>query len=130
MGTTALAAPGVASASDTPASIERLRVSCVGTTITADQPPPGGPVVANGLIDFVERRVLGFGVGSQPIVVLTASDISFGSSPQEGARLGNIVEGSIDRQTGSTRIVVRAPQDPSGVVIELRLGCEFEQPVS
>ncbi len=127
IGTAAFAVPPV---SESSAPAERLRVSCTGTMMTAGQPPPGGPIIANGLIDFAGQRVSGFGVGSQPIVVLTASHIAFGTSPSEGARRGNIVEGSIDRRTGETRVLVRSPQDPSKVRIEETLDCEFEPPVS
>jgi hypothetical protein len=126
----ALAAQPALPGSDAPSPIERLRLTCTGAMIAEGQPLPGSRIMADGLIDFVGRRVQGFGVGSQPIIVLTASDIDFGSSPQgEGAR-GNIVEGSIKRQTGATRIVVRSPQDSSSVLIELTLACEFERPVS
>ena len=125
----ALAAQPALPESDAPKPIERLRLSCTGAMIAEGQPLPGSRIVADGLIDFVGQRVQGFGVGSQPIIVLTASDIDFGSSPPEGAR-GDIVEGSIKRQTGTTRIVVRSPQDLSNVLIEMTLACEFERPVS
>lgn len=108
----------------------RLRVSCTGTMITADQPPPGGSILANGVIDFAARRVRGFGVGRHPITVLTASSIAFGSSPPDAAWHGNIIEGLIDRRTGKTRILVRSPKDASHVRIELALNCEFMRPVS
>ena len=129
IGTVAVAAPPGLSDSDVPKPSERLRVTCIGTTITADQPPPGSAVTADGLIDFAARRVRGFGVGTQPIVVLTASDIGFGSAPPEGTA-GYIVEGSIDRRSGGTRVLVRGQQRPAEVLIELRLDCKFEQPVS
>ena len=38
----------------------------------------GGQIMADALIDFGKRRVSGFSVGSQPIVVLTTSVIGFG----------------------------------------------------
>lgn len=129
IGTVALAAQPVLSESDVSKLGERLRLTCIGTTIIGDQPQPGSPIMANGLIDFAGRRVNGFGVGSQPILVLTASDIGFGSTPQQGAT-GYVVEGSIDRRSGGTHVRVRKRQDPSEVLIELRLDCEFEQPVS
>jgi hypothetical protein len=108
----------------------RLRVTCTGTMITAGQPPPGGPILANGMIDFATRRVRGFGVGHQPITALTAASIAFGSSPPDAAWHGNIIEGLIDRQSGRTHVLVRSPKDPSEVRIELALSCEFERPVS
>jgi hypothetical protein len=129
IGTMALAAAPGLPEGDARESAARLRLNCTGTMITADQPAPGGQVVADGLIDFAERRVRGFSVGSQPIVLLTASVIDFGSAPPAGT-IGNIVEGSIDRQTGHTRIRVSSPRQPSEAKIELSLACEFEQPVS
>jgi hypothetical protein len=129
IGTAAFAAPP-GFESSTPGPSERLRANCTGTMITADQPPPGGPIMANGLIDFAGQRVRGFGVGSQPIVVLTASHITFGSSPPDAAWHGNIIEGTINRQTGETRVLVRSPHDPARVRIEVALHCEFERPVS
>jgi hypothetical protein len=129
IGTAALAAQPALSESDVSKLGERLHLRCIGTTITGDQPPPGNPVMADGLIDFAARRVSGFGVGSHPILVLTASDIGFGSTPPEGAP-GYVVEGSIDRRSGGTHVRVRKQQEPAEVLIELRLDCEVEQPVS
>ncbi len=129
IGTVALAGPAILPESDVPKPDGRLRLTCVGTMITGDQPPPGGTVVADGLIDFAARRISGFGVGSQPILVLTASDISFGSTPPQGA-VGPIVEGSIDRRSGGTHIRVREQRQPGKILIELRLDCEFERSVS
>jgi len=129
IGPVAIAAQPPLSESDVSKLGDRLRLTCVGTTMTGDQPPPGSPVIADGLIDFAARRVSGFGVGSQPILVLTASDIGFGSAPQQGAA-GYIVEGSIDRRSGGTHVRVSKQQEPAEVLIELRLDCEFEQPIS
>jgi hypothetical protein len=129
VGTTAFAASTAISETGASEPIERLRITCVGTMATAGVPPPGSSIVADGLIDFVDKRVRGFGVGSQPIEVVTISEIDFGSSPPGEGR-GNIVSGSIDRQSGNTRIVVRSALDPSDIRIEMRLDCDFERPVS
>jgi hypothetical protein len=107
-----------------------LRLSCIGAMHTKDIPPPGSRVMADGLIDFAGRRVQGFGLGGQPILVLTASNVRFGSSPQVDPAGGNIVEGWIDRASGRTRIIVRSPRTPSDIEIEMTLDCKFEEPVS
>jgi hypothetical protein len=107
-----------------------LRLSCIGVMHTKDIPPPGSQVMADGLIDFAGRRVQGFGLGGQPILVLTASNVRFGSPPQADQTGGDIVEGWIDRESGRTRIVVRAPRSPSEIQIEMTLDCKFEEPVS
>lgn len=130
MATTALAAPVDLAESRAPQSNERLRLACLGTMITADQPAPGGKIMANGWLDLAKRRVSGFGVGSQPIVLQSAARISFGSAPPADELRGHIIEGSIDRLSGSTRVLVRSRHDPSKIVIELKLDCEFEEPVS
>jgi len=130
IGTAGLAAAPLSTAADKPVPAEQLRVTCTGTLLGMDQPAPGSRVMANGLIDFTGQRVRGFGIASQPIVVLTASEVDFGSLPSEGAERGNIVRGSINRTTGETHIVVRTLHDPSVVRIELSLDCEFEPPVS
>ncbi len=129
VGTMAFAASTAISETGASEPIERLRATCVGTMATAGVPPPGSSIMADGLIDFVEKRVHGFGVGSQPIEVVTIAEIDFGSSPSGGGR-GSIVKGSIDRRSGNTRIVVRSAQDPSDIRIEMRLDCDFERPVS
>ncbi len=120
----ALTAVGVVS------PVEQQRLTCVGTLMTKDIPPPGSHVMADGLIDFARRRVEGFGLGGQPIIVLTASDVRFGSPAPEDPGQSNVVEGWIDRQSGSTRIVVRSQRDPSEVQIEFTLDCEFDRPNS
>ena len=129
IGTAAFAAP-IPKESEAPAQSERLRATCTGTLLTADMPPPGSRIMADGTLDLVGRRVDGFGLSSQPIVVLTAAEIDFGSSPPADARFGMIVEGSIDRRTGATSIVVRGMKDPSDVRIKMTLDCRFEQPLS
>lgn len=98
--------------------------------LTADQPALGTEIIANGLIDYDQPSVRGFGVSRQPIVVLTASTIRFGSAPPDTAWHGNIVEGDIDRTTGAAQIVVRSPQRSSEVLIALDLTCEFSPLIS
>jgi hypothetical protein len=128
IGTAAWAAPPALARSDAGNSLGRVRVTCAGTMVAAGQSSPG-PIVSAGLIDFGARMVRGFGMGSQPILVLTAAEIDFGSAPPAGSA-GTIVEGSIDRRSGVTRIVLRSSREPEKLLIESRLECEFEQPVS
>jgi len=128
IGTAAFAAPPAQGKRDAEQAQDRLRLACTGTMLAAGQPSPG-PVLSNGLVDFNARMVIGFGMGSQPILILTASEIDFGSTPQAGAS-GTIVEGSIDRQSGATRIVLRSAREPGALLLETQLECEFAQPVS
>ena len=109
-------------------SQDQIRLACTGTMMTAGQPAPG-PIVSTGVIDFQAQLVRGFGMGSQPILILTVSEIDFGSEPSDSPS-GTIVEGSINRQSGATRIVLRSARAPDAVLIESVLKCEFEHPVS
>jgi len=110
---------------DSPAARQRFLLTCIGTMRTAGAPPM--PITANGLVDLGSKRVAGFGVGSAPILVATEAVIGFGSAVSAE---GNRVEGSLDRQTGKTRIVVRAASDPAEELIAMDLDCRPAPPIS
>jgi hypothetical protein len=97
---------------------QRFFLTCTGTMRTADA--ASAAIAANALVDLAGRRVAGFGIGSSPILVMTDMLIGFGSAAEtEGDR----VEGSLDRQSGKARIVVRAARNPSHELIAMDLDC-------
>ena len=109
-----------------PVPPERFFLTCAGTMRTAGD--PGSEITANGLIDLARMRVIGFGVGGGPILVMTASLIGFGSVGR--AQGGDTIEGSIDRATGRVRIVVKSASDPAHEVIAMDLNCKSATPMS
>jgi hypothetical protein len=112
-----------------PPPAEHLRLSCTGMMVTADYGPPGSKIMADGAIDLATMRVRGFGLGSVPIVLLTATRIVFDNGT--GQRdVPTTIEGSIDRTTGATRVVVHAAKDPKVDLIAMTLDCRFAPAVS
>ena len=109
-----------------PVPPERFFLTCAGTMRTAGD--PGSEITANGLIDLARMRVIGFGVGGGPILVMTASLIGFGSAA--GQTQGDTIEGSIDRATGRVKIVVKSASDPAHEVIAMDLNCRSATPMS
>ncbi len=110
---------------DPPSAHQRFFLTCIGTMRTAGA--PSVPITANGLVDLGGRRVAGFGVGSAPILVMTDALIGFGTATGGD---GERVEGSLDRQTGKTRVVVRAARNPSVELIAMDLDCRSAPPIS
>jgi hypothetical protein len=90
------------------------------------------------MVDLVNRSVSGFGIGSSPIVFVNDTVIAFGVAPVDLVTRvaepraatpragGPTVEGTIDRASGATRIVVHPATDPAGVLIAMTLDCAFE----
>ena len=123
---------------------DRFRLTCSGAMSTdgravADADDPAARIIADALVDFTNHRVTGFGLGSSPIVGLTAGAIRFGTAHTDTmlrvaealpartqAATGTIVEGTIDRKSGATRIVVRPAADAARVIIAMSLDCSFE----
>jgi hypothetical protein len=103
--------------------VARLRLACTGFMMTAGQEPPGSRIIADGVVDFPEMRVRGFGIGSVRIVSATAEKVKFGSSPLEETVGAHTFEGTINRITGETQVVVRSAKAPSAVVIAMDLDC-------
>ena len=87
---------------------QRFRLTCQGTMST--EGTPESRILADGVVDFVAMRVRGFGIGIAPIQRLTETE-------------GNAVEGSYDRATGATRIVVRSASGPPRDLIAMDLTC-------
>jgi hypothetical protein len=128
---------------DTTVADERFLLSCTGAMATdgsamADRSDPAGRIVASAMVDLAHAQVSGFGLGGSPIVVLTDAVIGFGSAAVDtvtmvaeprtakpSAQTGTVVEGTIDRATGATRIVVRPAADPARIVIAMTLDCVF-----
>jgi hypothetical protein len=109
---------------------EQLELACTGILVTGEPGMATSRISAEGAVDFPGRRVRGFGIGSAPIVFVSATELRFGSSlvrPQNG---GQIIEGSIDRTTGKTRIVVRLPKEPARILIDMTLDCRLTPSVS
>jgi hypothetical protein len=123
VGTAVMAAAWAEAAESPVLEDERLSLTCTGFLTTTGQRPPGSRIVADGIIDFLEMRVRGFGIGSAPIVSATAEEIKFGSSPVEMTVGAHTIEGSVDRISGETRVVVWSPKTPRSVVIAMNLDC-------
>jgi hypothetical protein len=113
-----ITASGSQPSNDPSIAHQRFFLTCVGTMRTAGV--PSVPIAANGLVDLASRRMVGFGVGSAPILVMSEALIAFGSAADAD---GNRVEGSLDRLTGKTRIVVQAAKEPSEELIGMELDC-------
>ena len=136
-----LAAPPAPTAVGASDLATRIRLSCSGVMTTDDRE---SPIMADGLVDLASMRVSGFGIGPARIVAVTPDAIGFG----EGADVGvdrlttvaepvvsnargdpaasTIVEGSIDRTSGTTRIVVRSARDTARVILAMVLDCRME----
>lgn len=102
---------------------ERFSLACTGFLMTAGQKAPGSRIVAEGMVDLPSMRVLGLGIGSAPIVSATAEEVRFGSSPVREAVGAHAVEGTIDRISGETRVVVRSAGVSGAIVIAMDLEC-------
>jgi hypothetical protein len=113
-----------AEAAESPAlEDKRLSFACTGFMVTAGQEPPGSRIMADGIVDFLEMRVRGWGIGSAPIFSATADEVKFGSPPAKRAVGTHTVEGTINRISGETRLFVRSAKDPSVVLIAMQLDC-------
>ena len=103
-------------------SESRFFLTCKGTMHVAGA-MPASAIIADGIVDLAKRRVYGFGVGGEPIVLLTGTLIGFATP---AASDGQVVDGSIDRHTGKTTISVRSSKDPSERLIDMDLDCQFQ----
>jgi hypothetical protein len=113
-----------------PQQDEIVRLACAGTLIAGDEGAPGSPIVASGMIDFANRQVRGFGLGSARIVFASAAEVRFGTSPLVEPREAQTIEGAIDRATGKTSIVVRSAREPARRLIAMTLDCRPAPPIS
>ena len=124
-------------------SADRFRLACHGAMSAdgraADRDNPAQRIAASGIVDLDTMEVSGFGMGAAPIVVLTPGMIGFGSAGVEeltrvaeqalkkpAAKSGSIVDGSIDRASGATVLVVHRAADPDAILIAMALDCAFE----
>jgi hypothetical protein len=100
-------------------------LACSGTLAT-----PANAVVseilADGQVDIETRTIHGFGLGGQPVRSIDATYISFGGGI--GGRGERLIEGSIDRQTLETRIVVYGSDDEGDPLMAIRLDCRMVLP--
>jgi hypothetical protein len=122
--------PGLAAApnrtsGDAAPEPDHIRLTCTGVMVTPGASAEKQPIVADGLLDLAAMRVRGFGIGSHPIVYLTAARVAFGTAAN-----GDGVEGTIDRLTGATRISVRSPKDPAAEAMSISLDCRMAPPIS
>ena len=126
-----LACTGPAMAVDgAPQPDDRIELACAGTMIAGGSEATESRIVADGLVDFLKKQVDGFGIGRAPIVFVSAAEVRFGSSVVDIPKGPRSIDGSIDRKTGDTRILVRSSQDPTRILIDMRLGCRMTMPVS
>lgn len=120
----AIVSVALAEAAESPTlEVERLRLDCTGFLVAAGQEAPGSRIIADGIVDFSQSRVRGFGVGSVRIVSATPREVRFGTSPFEETAGAHAVEGIFNRISGVTRVVVRSAKAPSAVVIAMDLNC-------
>lgn len=144
----ALSAPGVSAAApgdSHPDGISdgRFLLNCTGAMATDGRPAPdrndpSQRIVTIAMVDLDGGRVLGFGMGMAPISVVTADTIGFGTAAvptltpaaePAGADAGddaNVVEGTIDRVSGATTVILRKPGAAGNVLIAMRLECAAE----
>ena len=134
--TIALAASNAA-VGESIAADERFLLSCTGAMSTGGR-AEADHVAANAMVDLANRSVSGFGIGSSAIVVVNDAIIAFGVAPVDlmtrvaepraatPRATGTTVEGTIDRTSGATRIVIHPAADPAGVLIAMTLDCAFE----
>jgi hypothetical protein len=109
---------------------ERIELSCTGMMITGATGVTESPIVASGAVDFAHRQVKGFGIGSAPITLVSASELRFGSSLTEIPRGAHTIDGSINRTTGKTRVIVRLSKEPARALIDMDLDCRLTPSVS
>lgn len=103
---------------------DRFRLACSGSMVTTGQAPPGSRIMADGIIDIPNKSVRGFGIGSAPIVSVSAEVVKFGTSALKKAAGSHGIEGTINRLSGATRVVVRSTKDPWTVLIAMELDCQ------
>jgi hypothetical protein len=125
VGVAALNAAYVESAGGSLAHPERFGLACRGALMTANQRSPGDQILTDGIVDLKGRRVSGLGIGSAPILSASAVEVKFGTPLQEQEKQAgrHLVEGTIDRLSGMTHVVVRSGKAPEMVLIEMRLEC-------
>jgi hypothetical protein len=100
-------------------------LACAGFMTTAGQEPPGSRIIADGVVDFLAMRVRGLGIGNAAIVSATEARIEFGSSPTKNGSGAHTVEGTIDRVSGETHVLVRSAEAPSPALITMALDCRL-----
>jgi len=103
---------------------DRVALKCSGFMLAEGQAPPGSQITAEGLIDLLGKRIRGLGIGSAPIVSVTAETISFGDSLRRKPTRGHSIEGTIDRFSGETMITVREATAPWATLIAMELDCQ------
>lgn len=102
---------------------DHVALVCNGFMLVEGQAPPGSQIEANGFIDFHGMRIRGLGIGSAPIVSVTAETVRFGASLLKTTDRGHSVDGTIDRLSGETLIFVRSAKTPRTTLIAMELDC-------
>jgi hypothetical protein len=109
---------------------DHIALACTGMMLAGGQNAVESRIIAKGDIDLVNRRVSGFGIGSAPIFFVSATEFRFGSSPARIERASHTIEGSINRTTGRTRVVLRLTKEPARALIDMKLSCRLTPQVS
>ena len=105
---------------------ERFNLACSGILAAPADSATTSAILADGQVDLAGGNVRGFGLGGQTIYAVSATRIAFGSGNGDlGARL---IEGSIDRETLETRILVRSAGSEEPPVMAMRLDCRAVPP--
>lgn len=117
-----------ASIVDAPTSANRFRLACSGTLAPSADRPVASPIMTDGIVDLVQGNVYGFGLGGQPIHSVTVREIAFGDGA--GVTGDGRIEGSIDRRTLETRIVVHSSREEGDPVMAMHLACHIAGPLA
>ena len=107
---------------------DRFHLACSGTMAAPADSPTTSQILADGQVDIVGGNVNGFGLGGQSIYLVSDTHIAFGSGI--GGRGNRLIEGSIDRQTLATRILVGSMHGVETPMMTMRLDCRMTPPLA
>jgi hypothetical protein len=113
--------------SDTTDRADRFFLTCQGTMRVAGA-PAASPIITEGIVDLAKRRVYGFGLGGEQVIVLAAGQVGF-ASPEPTASAAGTIDGSIDLRTGKTTIAMHAAGNPGSHLIDMDLECRLQPQV-
>jgi len=107
---------------------DRFHLACSGTLAAPADSAASAAILADGRVDMVGGNVNGFGLGGQPIRAISDTHIEFGSGI--GRSGGRLIDGSIDRDTLETRILVHSIHGVETPVMAMRLDCRVTPPLA
>jgi len=123
VGATVLNAAFVESAGGSLTDHDQFGLACTGAMMTTGQKPPGSQIMADGIVNLSGKLVSGFGVGNATILSVTQDEVKFGTPFLERHAGRQVVEGTIDRLSGATHVIVRSGKTRKTTLIEMHLEC-------